>query len=174
MKKSSDAEREAIEQVANLMGAAARTAPKTCGIDNILVVILGRDEIKKLVPKMIEISMREKRKSFDRDAHSTDGIGACVVIGAKANPAGLDCGYCGFKNCAELRLKGGICAYNSMDLGIALSSAAGIASNFHIDNRLMFSIGKAAMELGLFGKEVRQAIGIPLSITGKSPFFDRT
>jgi uncharacterized ferredoxin-like protein len=29
------------------------------------------------------------------------------------------------------------------------------------------------MELGFLPKEVKQALGIPLSATGKSPFFDR-
>lgn len=30
-----------------------------------------------------------------------------------------------------------------------------------------------ALELGMLGKEVAIAYGIPLSATGKSPFFDR-
>jgi uncharacterized ferredoxin-like protein len=38
----------------------------------------------------------------------------------------------------------------------------------------MFSVGKACLELQLFSADVKQAVGIPLSITGKSPFFDRT
>jgi uncharacterized ferredoxin-like protein len=42
-----------------------------------------------------------------------------------------------------------------------------------VDTRLMFSVGRAALALDLFGKDVKQALGIPLSITGKSPFFDR-
>ncbi len=42
-----------------------------------------------------------------------------------------------------------------------------------IDNRMMFSIGVAALELGWFEKGVAMALGFPLSATGKSPFFDR-
>jgi uncharacterized ferredoxin-like protein len=37
----------------------------------------------------------------------------------------------------------------------------------------MYSAGKAAIELGLLGTEVKVAYGIPLSATGKNPFFDR-
>jgi uncharacterized ferredoxin-like protein len=37
----------------------------------------------------------------------------------------------------------------------------------------MFSIGKAAVELGLFESEVKIAYGMPLSVKGKSPYFDR-
>ena len=173
IKKSSEAEMQALEQAANLMAAAARTAPKTCGIDNIQVLILTEGDIKKLIPKMIEISIRDKRPSCDRDAHNIEKVQVCVIIGVKSNPPGLNCGFCGCKTCEELKKSGGVCAYNSMDLGIALSSAAEIANKFHIDNRLMFSIGKASLELGLFEEDIKQAIGIPLSATGKNIFFDR-
>lgn len=173
IRKSSEAENLAIEQAANLMAAAARTAPKTRGIDNIHVLILTDNDKEKLIPKMLEIAKRDNRPSCERDAKTIENIRICVIIGAKANPAGLNCGYCGFKTCDELKKKGGVCAYNSMDLGIALSSAAAIASQFHIDNRLMYSIGTAALELGLFDKEIKQAVGIPLSTTGKNIFFDR-
>jgi len=173
IRKSNEAEMQALEQAANMMAAAARTAPKTCGIDNIQVVIVTEGDIKKLIPKMIEISIRDKRPSLDRDAHNIDKVHVCVIIGAKSNSPGLNCGFCGFKTCEGLKKAGGICAFNSMDLGIALSSACGIAGQFHIDNRMMLSIGKAALELGLFDKDIKQAIGIPLSVTGKNIFFDR-
>jgi uncharacterized ferredoxin-like protein len=54
-----------------------------------------------------------------------------------------------------------------------MTSAVAMASGLHIDNRMMYSIGRACLDLGLFGKDVKQALGIPLSITGKNPFFDR-
>jgi uncharacterized ferredoxin-like protein len=37
----------------------------------------------------------------------------------------------------------------------------------------MFSAGRAAVNLHSLGVEVRVALGIPLSASGKSPFFDR-
>ncbi|MCX5715814.1 MAG: DUF2148 domain-containing protein [Candidatus Omnitrophica bacterium] len=173
IRESGEAEILAIEQVANLMAAAARTAPKTCGIDNIPVLILTEKDVKSLIPKMAEISKRENRPSLERDSRNIENVKVCVVLGAKSNPPGLNCGFCGFKTCNELKEKDGICAFNSMDLGIALGSASEIAGRFHIDNRLMYSIGRASLELGLFDKEVKQAIGIPLSATGKNIFFDR-
>lgn len=173
IKKSQEAEYCALEQVANLMAAAARTAPRTRGIDNIETVIVAKDDVGKLIPKMCEIAKRDNRPSCERDAKTIENVQVCVILGTKVKPLGLNCGFCGFTTCKELESKGGACAYNSMDLGIALSSAAVIASNFHIDNRLMYSIGKAALELGLFSKDVGQAIGIPLSATGKNIFFDR-
>jgi len=173
IRKSNEAENLATEQVANLMAAAARTAPKTRGIDNIQTLIATEKDVQKLTSKMLEIAKRDNRPSFERDAKSLETVKTCVIIGARSNPAGLNCGFCGFKTCEKLKSKGAICAYNSMDLGIALSSAANIAGQSHIDNRLMFSIGKATLELGLLDKEVSQAIGIPLSAAGKNIFFDR-
>jgi len=41
-----------------------------------------------------------------------------------------------------------------------------------IDNRIMFTIGKAASTLGMM-PECKVIMGIPLSVSGKSPFFDR-
>ena len=41
-----------------------------------------------------------------------------------------------------------------------------------LDNRIMFTIGKAAAALGLLG-EYSLVMGIPLAVLGKSPFYDR-
>jgi len=174
MKRSDQAEKEASSYVAALMTAAARTSPKTRGIDNIEIIIVDDDATKtKLTNKMKEISKTENRPSLERDANSIAASPALVIIGVKASPAGLNCGFCGYPTCGELSKTKGICAYNSIDLGIAVSSAACVASRFHIDNRLMYSIGRAALDLKLFSGAVKQALGIPLSVTGKNPFFDR-
>lgn len=173
-RKSADAERGAALCVSGLMAASARTAPKTRGIDNIETMIINDESCKnRLVRRMKEISAAEKRPSFERDANSIEGSPAIVVIGARSNPAGLNCGFCGYRTCDELKRTKGICACNSIDLGIAVSSAASIAAQFHIDNRVMYSVGRVCVEMGLFTKAVKRALGIPLSISGKSPFFDR-
>jgi len=174
MKGSSELEKQAAYQVATLMAAAARTAPKTRGIDNIQVVAIDDDNTKQtLVNKMKEIASSENRPSFRRDANNVAAAPAILVIGVQSNPAGLNCGFCGNPTCDALKIKDGVCSFNSMDLGIAASSAAAIAANFHVDNRMMFSVGRSCLDLNLFSEGVKQAIGIPLSITGKNPFFDR-
>ena len=91
----------------------------------------------------------------------------------KQKPTFISSTLCGSPTCDALKIKDGICAFNSMDLGIAACSAAAMAANFHMDNRMMFSIGRSCLDLKLLTEGVKQAIGIPLSITGKSPFFDR-
>lgn len=174
MRKSIDLEREAIKDIAEFMAVAARTAPKTRGIDNIAVIALDDDKERTvLVKKMREISKAENRPSFERDANSCEYSPVILIIGVRSNPAGLNCGFCGFRTCEELKKAKAECAYNAIDLGIAVSSAVSTANIYHADNRLMYSIGRASLDLGFFEKDVKMALGIPLSVTGKSPFFDR-
>jgi len=174
MRKSDELENAAIIDCSQLMAAAARTAPKTRGIDNIVVCVIddGKD-IKNIARVMREIAVRESRPSMERDAGTIENLSMLFLLGVKNNPAGLNCGFCGCKTCEELASKHGICSFNSIDLGIALCSAVAAANQFHIDNRIMYSIGKAALETGVFSKEVTQILGVPLSVSGKSPFFDR-
>ena len=174
MKRSAELEKEAVLITAGHMAAAARTAPKTCGIDNIEVFAIDDEKTRELlVSKMREISKNENRPSLERDANSIAASHAVLTIGVKSNPSGLNCGFCGHATCEELKKTKGVCAYNSIDLGIAVSSAVLAADQFHIDNRIMYSIGRACMELKLFSAGVNQALGIPLSATGKNPYFDR-
>jgi uncharacterized ferredoxin-like protein len=174
MTNSTKLETQAALQVAALMVAAARTAPKTRGVDNIRVLAIDDDATKQqLIAKMRQIALQENRPGMARDAGNIENAPVLLVIGVEANTAGLNCAFCGKPTCEALENAEGICAFNSIDLGIATGSAAAVAGRFHIDNRVMYSIGRASIELKLFGEEVRQALGIPLSVTGKNPFFDR-
>jgi len=176
MKDASTLESSAILQVASQMAAAARTAPKTRGRDNIRIFAVDDPETQDAITKkMVEIGKRDNRPSLVRDAKTIAASPVWIVIGVASNPADLEgCGFCGKKTCDELVQSGGVCAFNSIDLGIAACSAASVASQSRVDSRVMFSLGKACLELQLFSADVKQAIGIPLSVTGKSPFFDRT
>jgi uncharacterized ferredoxin-like protein len=175
MKNSNELEQQAALQVAALMTAAARTAPKTCGIDNIKIAAIDDTATRdKLVAKMKELAQARNWPSLERDANNIANSPAIVLIGVESNPARIKCDWCGFGECSELEKGDGVCSFNSIDLGIAASSAASVAADARVDTRMMFSIGCAALELDLFGnKKVKQALGIPLSVTGKSPFFDR-
>ena len=155
------------------MVAAARTAPKTRGIDNIEIAAIDDEPTrKKLIARMRDLAAKEDRPGLARDAGNIEQAPVVVVIGVKSNTAGLNCGFCGKPTCEALEESGGICSFNSIDLGIATASAAELAGRFHMDNRVMYSIGRASLDLGLLPNS-RQALGIPLSVTGKNPFFDR-
>src|SRR5271157_1256940 len=173
--KSKELEQKAVEEVAALMCAAARTAPKAHGTDNLsTLVVTGKDK-DRLAKEMKRIGKENDIGFFQRDSGSVDSAQAVVLFGQKTTQLNIPvCGYCGFKDCAENIKKGGACALSASDLGTAVCSAVEIASLHHIDNRIMFSAGRAALSLGLFDDaKVTMAYGVPLSVSGKSPFFDR-
>jgi len=173
MFSSKEAEELAVLTVAQLMCAAARTAPKARGMDDIETRII-REEKERLANKMEEIGREYDVHFFIRDANNIRQSLLVVLIGTRITPHNLSpCGFCGFANCQEMQEKGGICAFSVSDLGTAVGSAVSIASLHHIDNRIMFSAGYAALKLGLLPPDVRIAFGIPLSCTGKNIFFDR-
>lgn len=174
IRMNQDAESPALIQAAEQLCVAARTAPKGKGKDLLVTAIVTGAEKEQLSRKMREIAERDQMPFFNRDAGNLEGVDVLVLFGSRKEPLGLPCcGYCGFANCAAMAKAGGFCSFNVGDLGIAVGSAVSRAADLRLDNRIMFSAGKAALELGLLGPETAIAYGIPLSATGKSPFFDR-
>lgn len=168
-------ETNAALAAAQQMCAAARTAPKTRGIDKIHTLVLTGDDLLALADKMEEIDIRkngENRTHFTRDADNLRSAQAVVLIGVEAFCYGLNCGYCGFSSCSACQAEGGACFFSSTDLGIAIGSAVSVGADLRVDSRVMYSVGYAAREMNYAGSNVIW-LGIPLSISGKSPFFDR-
>ena len=167
-------EEEGLLEVARKMCIAARTAPKAKGRDNLLTLTLTGGEKDAVAAEMQRIGEETQAFFFVRDAANVRVATALIILGTRIDQMGLpNCGFCGFADCEANRTNGGICAFNTGDLGIAVGSAVGTASDCRVDNRIMFTAGRAALNLRLLGDEVRIAYGIPLSVAGKNPFFDR-
>ena len=167
-------EKVAALDVAHKMVAAAKTAPKGCGVDKIIAFILDGEEKYQLCAEMKKMANLPDLGFFERDANNINSSHCIVIIGVVNTPLGLkNCGFCGFPNCADSVKAGSLCAFNTTDLGIALGSAVSIAADNRIDSRIMFSAGKAALSLGIFEENVKICYGIPLSTSSKSIFFDR-
>lgn len=174
IKKSKEMEERGILQVAELICLSARTAPKGRGVDNLVTLVVNGPEKDALAVEMRKVCKESGSQFFERDAACVDKSPVVVLLGQKVNVMGVvPCGYCGYPDCAENTKHNGMCAISIGDLGIALGSAVSIASQHRVDNRIMFSIGRAALNLGYFESTVKIAYGIPLSVSGKSPFFDR-
>ena len=174
LKNGLDVERQTAMQVAELMAAAARTAPKGCGIDNIEVRLVDGKEKDDLAEELRRIGKETGVDFFVRDGHNIDTAIVVVLLGARISPIYCpNCGFCGYEDCDDNKAHEGICIFNSTDLGIALGSAVSVASAHKIDNRILFSAGRGALNLGYFPPEVKLVYGIPLSISSKNPFFDR-
>jgi len=180
------AEMQGILMVANAMAVAARTAPKARGVDAIETLIVHGKEIEALSRAMIEHGKKLKKENiFSRDAANVLNSQVVVLIGLKdLDPKKpdkpLDCGACGHENCAGFLkaeksegddFPGPVCVFQSIDLGIALASACSLAAGFHVDNRMMYTIGGPARRLNWMASRI--IIGIPLSCSGKNIYFDR-
>jgi uncharacterized ferredoxin-like protein len=147
--KSEDSENEGLLNVAKLMVVAARTAPKARGEDKIKAAIVTGNEKDELANTMEEMGRV-------RDSNNVRNFGAVVLLGVEFGSSIEE--WINFK--AKL-----------LDLGIALGPAVKVASELNVDNRIMNSVGQAAMKMELL--KVDEIQGIPLSIKGKNIFFDR-
>lgn len=187
--RDNEIESSAVITVAELMAVSARTAPKGGGLDYTSTAILTGKEKNELADAM-ERRQEKKRTPadiFKRDAEGIRKSQAVLLIGVRGTMPkrtqkgdSLNCGACGYETCGQFMktakkkgedFAGPNCIFEILDLGIALGSAVKTASTLNIDNRMMYTAGAAAMDLKLLDADV--IIGVPLSATGKSPFFDR-
>jgi uncharacterized ferredoxin-like protein len=168
------------------MAAAARTAPKTRGLDSVKTLVIDGDDLETLAQAM-EAKMSQKThpmRGYPRDANNVRRSAAVLLIGVTGEPKRpedpLNCGACGFSGCAEFiatdkvegeDYRGPLCVFQSIDLGIAIGAAAKVASDLNVDNRVMYTVGAAARRVGMVDADV--VIGFPLTAASKNPYFDR-
>lgn len=166
-----DIRNENIKDIAKMLMTAARTAPKARGTDNLVLAVATDDSIAEIAEKMRQLAVEREMPFFDRDAENVMNSAAIVLFGMKISPLGLNCAACGYKTCGE-KPKNVPCFFNANDMGIAIGSAVSLAADMRVDNRVMFSVGQAVMELGMM-PEAEMVLALPLSVKGKSIFFDR-
>jgi uncharacterized ferredoxin-like protein len=187
VRHSPEVELEGLHRVAELMAIASRTAPKTRGIDTVVTAIVTGQEKDKIADRMVEHAERKRNPItiFERDAQNLRRSPILLLIGVKGtepkkpeNP--FNCGACGYDTCAEFieaekrrgeDFGGPLCIWHSVDLGIALASAAKIAAELNVDNRMMYTVGAGAKASDTIDADL--IVGIPLSATGKNIYFDR-
>jgi uncharacterized ferredoxin-like protein len=165
----------ALRDIVSKMIVAARTAPKARGADTFEIIMAEGESVALLADKMNQMAVEHDVGFFGRDAGNLINSTVVFLIGTSIKSLGLKkCGMCGFSGCDEKNNHPAIpCVFNTGDLGIALGSAAAVCMDHRVDNRIMYTVGQAAMELGFFSPGVRIAYGIPLSSSSKNPFFDR-
>ena len=181
------AEMEGVLAVAKAMAVAARTAPKTRGVDAVETLIVSGEDLNALSEAMKAHGEKTKMSDmYSRDAGNVQNSQAVLLIGLrdlrpKKVDKPLNCGGCGHVSCTEFLsaeqkegddFPGPVCMFQSIDLGIALASACSVAARFHVDNRMMYTIGGPARNLGWMASQI--IIGIPLSSSGKNIYFDRS
>lgn len=149
--------------MAKLMAIAAKTAPKARGIDNVVIKVLHGVDVLEMIARKMEELAQEFGEFFLRDAQNVRKSSAVVLIGCRVAQMGLK------KPRNWLLDADTVCSL--VNLGIALGSSVKVASTLNVDNRIMFTVGVAAQELGLMDSDY--VFGIPLSATAKNIYFDR-
>ena len=185
----------ASRHVAQLCAVAAMTAPKSGGqlflkgskpfIET--VIVEERETLARLAEWLRARGTKLKDPIWFRDADTAEKLDLVLFIGlAKWYPPLYDCGACGYATCAEFlraapkyRLEGSedwefpgpICQLRCIDLGIAVGSAAKVASLNNIDTRCQTRIAAAARHLGVI--EADLAVALSMSVSHKNIFFDK-
>jgi len=178
-------EQKAVLTVAGLMALSARTAPKGRGMDEIVIRTVTGPDLAHLSAEMKAWGEEHDLGFFLRDGKSVALCDACVLIGIHGEVVtSIDCGGCGYQSCREFSearsgkpepvsaFTGPNCIIKITDLGIAVGSAVKTAQIHNVDNRVMFTAGVAARNIGWM-RECSVVYGIPLKASGKNIFFDR-
>jgi uncharacterized ferredoxin-like protein len=185
----------AVRQVAQLMAAAAITAPKSggqlvlAGKPNFMETVIADDPATRaaLAAWMRARGKERRERIWFRDAEVAEAVDAILFVGLLPGwyPPNYDCGACGYATCAEflnhtralrqesaeLEFAGPVCNLRDIDLGIAVGSAAKTAAIHSIDCRCQTRVAVAARKTGLI--QAGHAVALSLSITPKAIGFDR-
>ncbi|HWE64378.1 MAG TPA: DUF2148 domain-containing protein [Chloroflexota bacterium] len=189
--------RDALHQVATLCAVAAMTAPKSGGqlflkgarpfIET--VIVEDRETLGRLAEWLRARGERLKEPIWRRDADTAEKVDLVLFIGlAQWYPPVYDCGACGYATCAQFlkaravqgqqeesdawEFPGPICQIRCIDLGIAVGSAAKMASMHNVDSRCQTRIAAAARHLGVIQADL--AVALSMSVSHKNIFFDRS
>jgi uncharacterized ferredoxin-like protein len=184
-----------VRQVAQLMAAAAITAPKSggqlflAGKPNFMETVIADDTATRheLAAWMRARGSERRERIWFRDAEAAEAVDAILLIGLLPGwyPPNYDCGACGYATCAEflhhtknlragsaeLEFAGPVCNLRDIDLGIAVGSAAKTAAIHSIDCRCQTRVAVAARKLGLI--RAGHSVALSLSMTHKAVGFDR-
>jgi uncharacterized ferredoxin-like protein len=185
----------ALRHVAELCAVAAMTAPKSGGqlflrgskpfIETVMVD--DRETLGHLAEWLRARGTKLHEPIWFRDADTADKLDLVLFIGlAKWYPPLYDCGACGYPTCAaflqaapahrtaeadDWEFPGPICQLRCVDLGIAVGSAAKIASLNNIDARCQTRLAAAARHLGVIQADL--AVALSMSVSHKNIFFDK-
>jgi uncharacterized ferredoxin-like protein len=178
-----------VRQVAQLMAAAAITAPKSggqlflAGKPNFMETVIADDPAtrRQLAAWMRARGKERRERIWFRDAEAAEAVDAILFVGLLPGwyPPNYDCGACGYATCAEflhhtgtlrsqsaeLEFTGPVCNLRDIDLGIAVGSAAKTAALHSIDCRCQTRVATAARKTGLI--QADHAVALSLSMTHK-------
>ena len=187
---------EAALSVGRMMLAAARTAPVRGGV-NVLegCLVYGASDMDRIVLELEEMAgvrreNHEKNWALLREANMVRKSSAVLLLGFRRayDAFGEACGRClgdqgepgGRTKCTrfveteklkEHPIRGPVCSYRMNDFGYGVGSALWMAQMLLVDASPRYLLGLAALRMKLLPRSPL-IVGIPISVTSKSPFRD--
>src|SRR5207245_9630415 len=181
---------QVVENVAKMCAVSAMTAPKSGGqlflkgskpfIET--AIVKDKETLHRLAEWLRARGTTLKNPIFFRDADTAEKVDLILFIGLEKWYAPLyDCGACGYGTCNEFRraspahhtaesqdweFLGPICQIRCIDLGIAVGSAAKLASINNVDTRCQTRVAAAPRHLRINHSHL--AVALTMSVTKKS------
>ncbi|MGC9325674.1 MAG: DUF2148 domain-containing protein [Desulfomonilia bacterium] len=189
MKQFEEDRKYAARIVARLLLASCVTSPRVGGVGECSVHILDEETDIEDLCQQIELMSGENKawEFFKRDAailRDADVVLVVTSLRSLTDPADINCNMCGKLTCEYLKeepklpkepgvaFTGPLCSFRANNIAYAIDGIVSLARNLGIDYGVYWSIGAAAMRMGILPKATGFALGVGISITEKSPFRD--
>lgn len=181
--------REAVRLAARLILASGTTTPRVGGVGECTIHIIDDPcDIEDVCQKMEEMAgIKKSWAFFNRDAamlRDADALLIATSLRCLNDPADINCNMCGKLVCEYLKeeeklpkdpdiaFTGPLCTFRATNIAYAVGGMMNQARHLGIDTGTYWSMGAAAMRMGIIPRDTGFAMGMAMSITEKSPFRD--
>jgi len=180
---------EAARIAARLLLASGTTTPRVGGVGECTIHIVDDGcDIEDICQKMEAMAgIKSSWGFFRRDAamvRDADAVLIATSLRSLTDPADINCNMCGKLVCEYLKdeeklaadpdvaFTGPLCTFRATNIAYAVDGMVSQARNLGIDYGVYWSVGAAAMRMGLLPRATGFALAVAISITEKSPFRD--
>jgi len=180
---------EAVRLAARLILASGTTTPRVGGVGECTIHIIDDPcDIEEICQKMEEMAgIKKSWAFFNRDAamlRDADALLIATSLRCLNDPADINCNMCGKLVCEYLKeeeklprdpdvaFTGPLCTFRATNIAYAVDGMMNQARHLGIDSGTYWSMGAAAMRMGIIPRDTGFAMGMAISITEKSPFRD--
>ena len=180
---------DAVRAASRLMLASGTTTPRVGGVGECTIHIIDDECDIEDICQALE-QMGEVKKSwafFKRDAamlRDADALLIATSLRSLNDPSDINCNMCGKLVCEYLReeeklpreadvaFTGPLCTFRATNIAYAIDGMVNQARNLGIDYGVYWSLGAAAIRMGILPRDTGFALGVAISVSEKSPFRD--
>ncbi|HDP23972.1 MAG TPA: hypothetical protein ENN34_00875 [Deltaproteobacteria bacterium] len=189
LKQFEEERKNSARIAARLLLASCVTSPRVGGVGECSVHILDEDTDIEDLCQQIELMAEENTawEFFKKDAamlRDADAVLVVTSLRSLTDPSDINCNMCGKLTCEYLReepklpqepgvaFTGPLCSFRANNIAYAIDGIVALARNLGIDYGVYWSVGAAAMRMGILPRATGFALGVGISVTEKSPFRD--